>query len=308
MNVLIIGGTALIGPHVIRELFENNVKSIHTITRSGKNYYCEHSHSADRQDQAALQKIISKFKPDALIDMMPFSAADARILVATLSKLNYTIPVIAVSSIDVYAAYASLHETEKLPLQQCPITESMQLRKNLGPEGSTYDKLSVESIYRSNLQNACILRMPAIYGWPDCTRVSNYVDQMLDKKSKIHIESLQADWKFSRCLHKNAAHAIVLATLARLSGIHAYNVAEEEVFTEREWIQKLATLCGWKGSIIETECGPTSANWRQHFYVTSKKIRTELGYSEKYSPIEGLADTVAFHAYQRINVEYHKYY
>lgn len=308
MRVLIIGGTALIGPHVIRELFENNVHDVHTMNRSGKSYFCEQNHGADRRDLASLQKTISEVKPDVLIDMIPFTAEDAKHVVSTFSKLSLDIPIVAISSIDVYAAYACLHSTEKLPLQECPLDEGMDLREKLGPEGHDYDKIAVESIYNENLKNVCILRLPAIYGWPDCTRVSNYLDQMLDGSCDIHLEPHLSDWIFSRCFHKNAAHAIALSVSAQLSGKHTYNVADKEAFTENQWVQKIANICGWKGSIIESKERADTINWQQHFYVSSEKIRSELGYTDKYSTSEGLADTVAFHAYQRTGTRYQKYY
>lgn len=303
-----IGGTALIGPHVIRELFENHVHDLHTINRSGRSYFCETSYASDRRDRVALQKIIDYVKPDVLVDMIPFTTQDAKLVVSTLSNLSLDIPVIAISSIDVYSAYAKLHGTEEVPPQVCPLTEGMELRESLGVEGESYDKLSVEKIYNECLENVCILRLPAIYGWPDSTRVSKYLDQMLGGSKEIRLEQHLGDWKFSRCFHKNAAHAIVICTLTRPTGQHTYNVADECTYTERQWIQKIAASCGWNGSIVETSDIEGTIDWQQHFYVSTEKIRSELGFVDKYSAAEGIADTVAYHAYQRTGSAYQKYY
>jgi len=308
MRVLVIGGTALIGPHVIRELSAYGVHDLHTMTRSGKSYYCETSHTVNRRDRKFLQKAISEIKPDVLVDMIPFTTEDANYLVASLDNLHLEIPVIAISSIDVYAAYACLHQTEMLPPQKCPLTEGMELRKELGPEGSEYNKLSIESIYNDNLKNVCILRLPAIYGWPDCTRISNYLSQMLDGVNEIELEQNLGNWKFSRCFHKNAAHAIAISVLAKLSGKHTYNVADEEVYSERQWIQKIANICGWSGSIVETARPDSKTNWEQDFYVSTEEIRSKLNYTDKYPTTDGLVDTIAFHAYQRSGRTYKKYY
>jgi len=300
--VLIIGGTALIGPHVLRELSTSGVKELHTITRTGKSYYCEHSHIGDRRDLNSLRQKIKDIKPDVLVDMIPFTQQDASCLVSAISDTY--VNVIAISSIDVYSAYASLHKTEQLPLQECPLTESMNLRSAHGPEGKAYDKLSVESIYCSNLENISILRLPAIYGWPDTTRVSHYLDQMLDGCEQIKLERSLANWMFSRCFHKNAAHAIALSVLSGNSGQHTYNVADDKTFTERQWIEKIADICGWTGTIVEVSKVTNSPNWLQHFYVSTVKIRSELKYQEMYSPDEGLVDTIAFHAFQRTGNTY----
>lgn len=309
LRVLLIGGTALIGPHVIRELMSNDVFDLHTLTRQGKKYYCETAHQADRRDLPALSSAISRIRPDVIVDMIPFTAVDASNLVSAITGSDTKL--IAVSSIDVYSAYACLHQTENTPVQTGPLTETMPVRKALGPEGIAYDKLSVEAIYNDNLSDVCILRLPAIYGWPDCTRVSAYLDKMLDGADKITLDKHLGNWKFSRCLHKNAAYAIALSVLSKQTGRHTYNVADEIVYTERQWIEKIGKACGWHGTIVESDSSDSSdktINWLQDFYVSTEKIRSELDYFDKYSSDEGLTDTVAFHAYQRTGVTYKKYY
>jgi len=313
VRILIIGGTALIGPHLVRELLLDQLlpgkrNVIHTLTRTGKTSFCETAHRADRSNKSALKGVIQTIKPDAVIDMIPFTRWDADVLVSALAELDLSIPVVAISSIDVYAAYAHLHQSEKIPFQQCPITETMPLRTKLGPEGPDYDKLAIESIYQKHIQNLCVLRLPAIYGWPDTTRVADYLEPMLNGESHIRLSEDKANWMFSRCLHKNAAYAIYLAVSARLTGQHFFNVGEEVVFTEREWIQKIAAHCGWSGELDESMSEASMVDWKQHFYVCTQRIRTELGYKEKYSIEEGLADTIAFHAYQRGGGAYEKYY
>ncbi len=308
MRVLIIGGTALLGPHLIRELFENGIFDVQTMTRTGQQVLCERAHIADRRDKGSLQDLLRQVKPDVIVYMIPFTQEDAALLTTALTTLGITIPVIALSSIDVYAAYANLHRTEIASLQQYPITEDMPLRTQLGPEGLAYDKLSIEFSYTEQLNNVCILRLPAIYGWPDTTRVSQYLDRMLDGDTEIVIQPGERDWLFSRSFHKNVAHAIYLAVQASLPGVNIFNVAEEEAFTTQQWIQKIASVCGWQGQTVAKSTADETLNWQQHFHVSSEKIRQQLGYDEKYSINEGLADTIAFHSYQRTGRTYKKYY
>ena len=308
MRVLIIGGTALVGPHLIRELFENGVFDVHTMTRTGQRVLCERAHIADRRDKGALLELLRLVKPDVIVDMIPFTQEDATLLVTALTNLGIAIPVIALSSIDVYAAYANLHRTETTALQQCPVAEDMPLRTQLGPEGKAYDKLSIESSYTEQLKTICILRLPAIYGWPDTTRVSQYLDRMLDGDTEITIQPGESDWLFSRSFHKNVAYAIFLAVKANLPGVNIFNIAEKDAFTTRQWIQKIASVCGWQGQIVAKSTPDDTLNWQQHFHVSSEKIRQQLGYDEKYCINEGLADTIAFHSYQRTGRNYKKYY
>ena len=184
----------------------------------------------------------------------------------------------------------------------------MALRTAYGPEGAAYDKIGVERIYREAFVDLTILRMPAIYGWPDKTRVQFYLDQMLKGATKIKIPKDRASFKFSRCLHKNAAFAISLAVRSDLVGQRIYNVAEPPTFTEYEWAQRIAQHCGWPGDFEVSEPNEEAFKPLQHFEVDTQAIRNELGFEEKFDPAAGLADTIAFYAYSKFGKQYEKYY
>ncbi len=305
MKILIIGGTSLIGPHLIKELLNNNY-SVATFTRSGKNFLTENSFQGNRNNSNDLSSAISKFKPKIIVDMIPFTRLQAMILADLIKDKN--IPLIALSSIDVYSAYAKLHQTEEVNYQKCPIIETDTLRKKLGPEGEKYDKLAVENIYSSRIDNITIIRLPAIYGSPDSTRIDDYLIPMLQKQNEIEIPSHKKNWKFSRALHKNCAFGVFLTIKHHKTGQHIYNISEEIDYTETEWISKIAKVCGWKGKIkaqvdLGEDCG-----YKQDFYVSSKKIRSDLGFYEKYNPDDGLEENVLFLAYQYLGKTYNKYY
>lgn len=303
-----IGGTSLVGPHVIRELLSAVDTSVWTLTRTGSPYFCETSLSGDRDDFSVVKDAIAAAQPNVIIDMIPFTARNADTLAAAVRSIGVKPRLVAVSSIDVYRAFGRLNKTEDAPFQSCPISESMELRIKLGPQGTAYDKISVEQIYADAFEDATILRLPATYGWPDTTRVEQYLDQMLDGAATINIPDNLASFRFSRCLHKNAAFAIALAAHARHTGYRVYNVAEAKVFSELEWAGKIAACCGWRGEITVTPWTSDAERPQQQFEVATDAIRKELGFYEKYDVDEGLSDTVAFHAYQRLGKSYAKYY
>ena len=303
-----IGGTALVGPHLIRELASQPDSRIWTLTRSGKPYFCETSLQGDRDDETNLIRAIETSQPDIIIDMIPFTAANSSILVSAASKSRTTARLVAVSSIDVYSAFGRIHGTEEASFQPSPISEGMALRVSLGPEGAAYDKIGVENILREGFENTTVLRLPAIYGWPDTTRVQEYLDQMLDGVSKIELSEDRASFRFSRCLHKNAAFAIFLATQSSDVGSATYNVAEAITYSELEWAKRIASFCGWQGDFKIAPWREGAENPRQHLDVATDAIRRDLGFFEKYDVDEGLADTIAFHAYQRLGRRYRKYY
>ncbi|WP_171181556.1 NAD(P)-dependent oxidoreductase [Ruegeria sp. HKCCD8929] len=307
MRILIIGGTALVGPHLIRELSSDRATRIWTLTRAGRPYFTEDALTGDRRDAATLRDALETARPDVVVDMIPFTQADAQGLAQAARTYGHPVRLVALSSIDVYAAYGRLHGTEEVPLQPVPITETMALRQKLGFDGAAYDKLGIERIYREAFTDLTLLRLPAIYGWPDTTRVLPYLDQMLDGAETITLPADRAAFRFSRGLHKNIALAAALTVMHPGGGQKIYNVAEPRAFSELDWIRKIAAACGWRGeTIVEPSAHPNTPV--QHLEVASDAIRRDLGFHEKYDVDEGLADTVAFHAYQRLGKPYRKYY
>lgn len=308
-KILIIGGTGLIGPYLLQELNRSFTNAtIVTMTRTGKSFFTETSVKAARGDASQFEALLRDVAPDILIDMIPFTAEHAQITSSFIKQISPDLPVIALSSIDVYAAYAKLHRTENIAYQNCPLTEASPLRQKFGPEGRKYDKLNVEKIYRQTLENVTILRLPATYGWPDTSRIETYLDPVLDRQESITLSTEQANWKFSRCLHKNAAYAILKTIEADQCGHHTYNVAEPTAHTELQWCQKIATLCGWHGEIILSDNMPGPIDFAQDLFVSSDKIRNDIHFHEKYSPDDGLADCIKLHAYARFKTPYKQSY
>lgn len=305
MKILLIGGTSLIGPHLIKELLLENYE-VATFTRSGRNYLTEISFQGNRNNKDELQKIINKYKPQIVVDMIPFTKGQADILAEIIEDKD--IFLIALSSIDVYSAYAKINKTENIDYQECPIKETDSLREKLGPEGEKYNKIAVEKTYLKEIENVSILRLPAIYGSPETSRIDDYLTPMLLKKEEIFISPQRKSWKFSRALHKNIAFGIFLVVKARNKGKYIYNIAEEKAYTEKEWIEKIAKIIDWKGRILENIDLDSDVDLQQDFYVSSEKIRKELGFYEKYDTDDGLEENIFFSAYQHFGRDYKKYY
>lgn len=305
MKILLIGGTSLIGPHLIKELLLEDYE-VATFTRTGKNYLVETSFKGNRNSKADLQKIIDEYEPQIIVDMIPFTKEQADILAGIIT--NKDVFLIALSSIDVYSAYAKINKTESIDYQECPIKETDSIREELGPEGEKYNKIAIEKTYLKEIENVNILRLPAVYGSPETSRIDDYLTPMLQKKEEIFISPQRKNWKFSRALHKNIAFGIFLVVKAKNKGKHIYNIAEEKAYTEKEWIEKIAKVVGWKGNVLENNDFDTNVDLQQDFYVFSEKIRKELGFYEKYNTDEGLEENIFFSVYQHFGRDYKKYY
>lgn len=303
MRILMIGGTKLTGPYVIRELLAAGCE-VFVLSRTGCPAFCETAMRGDRRDTGVLDAAIEAAVPDVVIDMVPFTVGDANGLVRGLSTTRRRVPVVACSSCDVYAAYGRIHGTEVAPEQLCPISEDAALRSAFGPEGASYDKTGIERAYAEALDDLTVLRLPVIYGWPDATRIAPFLDPMLDGNRSIALPEGRRDFRISRTLHRNAAHAVALAALSGAGGRRAFNVAEPEAPTEQEWAPMIARACGWRGD-FEIVPGPGPV---QDLVISSSRIRGELGYAEIADPEEGLSDAVAFHAWSRRSIVYEKGY
>ena len=300
MKITVIGGTGLMGPSLVQQLVEAG-DEVCCINRSGVNPVNTNAMACDRHDEHKLRDILSTIRPDLLIDMIPYTAKEARSL-STLIRKTGT-PLLAISSIDVYKAYNVLHKTIAPNYQACPLKEGDELRTQLSFEGLTYDKLNVERIYLETLKNVTLFRMPAIYGWPDTSRIAHYVDFMLQNSRPMPIHPGYLNWKFSRALNKNCAFAITLAKT--LTGQHIYNVAEEKTHTEQEWFAKIASHLHWEYGTVADASTPIPYNLdpKQHWFVSSEKIREELGFYEKYDPETELSNTIQMYLDSREKIE-----
>ena len=304
MKFLVLGGTALTGPHVIRQLVGHHVT---TLSRNKRQIITEKTVKGDRLFTSNIERALISSDPDVVIDMVPFTVDGARALVDAFAEWGKQVPVVALSSIDVYASYARIHNTEQFGQQITPAREDAQLRTQLGAEGAAYDKIGIERLYQDTLEDLTTIRAPVVYGWPDGTRIASYFEPMLEGKTSIEIAQDLMSFRISRSLHKNVAHAICLAAQARPKGHAVFNVAEPPQYSELEWAQRIARLAGWEGSF---EPGPNY--WphepEQDVTADSTAIRDALGYTEIYDPEEGLRDALAFWSHHRSGWVYQKGY
>lgn len=290
-TILLIGGTGLMGPAVVRELEELG-QNVICINREGKHPTKGYAYTAERSSVVDLRNIFRRFEAFTLIDMIPYTAVQAAKL---LESLNGKQPrLVAVSSIDVYQAYNNLHSQGR-PIdefQKVPLLESSALRSRVSFQGLEYDKLNVERIYSSYFDQYAILRMPAIYGLPDTSRIERYFSPLVSGDEIVMHPGL-AKWRFSRSLNLNCAHAISLC--ADFNGREFFNVAEEKHYSEKEWCLLIADLLGKQANFRfdATAAVPFDMNTGQHWTVDSSKIRSTVAYTEKYNPEQGIREVLS---------------
>jgi nucleoside-diphosphate-sugar epimerase len=309
MNIVVIGGTGFMGPYVVRSLARQG----HTVTvlHRGQTEHplalsVNHIHHpalriGERSRLPSLRSELAEADPDVILDMIAVTAQCAWHGVETFRGLAPR--VVVISSADVYRVYAQLNKTEAAPVDPNPCTESAPLRTKFYPYRADdpppidsprrwtfdYDKILVEQVYRSQPSfQTTVLRLPMVYGIGDFQhRFYPYLKRMDDHRPAILFSEPAAAWRGTRGYMENVAHAISLAVTTPAAAGKTYNVADDPTVTEREWVERFATITGWKGRIVivpadqlPEDLRGNEVDYSQHLITDSTLIRTELGYQE----------------------------
>src|SRR6201987_4253527 len=131
MRILLIGGDGFIRPFVFGPLKERGhaLAVFHRGTTPAPGGVDEIR--GDRNQLNASAQELKRFAPDVVIDLVTSSGPQAEHLMNIFR--GATRRVVMLSSIDVYRAVGVSHGTESGPLQEVPLTEESELRRNLHP-------------------------------------------------------------------------------------------------------------------------------------------------------------------------------
>lgn len=316
MRILVIGGTGFIGPWVVRSLIEQGHEVV-VFHRGQSNpalpgdvrHICGVRHAL--ADSVAEFR---RFSPDVVIDFILASEAQARVTMDLFRGIAER--VIALSSGDVYRAIAIIHGLDTGPPQPVPLTEDSELRKQkpYRPEvlegllqvvpwlDLDYDKIPVERVVMGDAElEGTVLRLPMVYGPGDSFhRLHPYLKRMDDGRRAILVQQDAADWRGPRGYVENIAAAIALATVSPQAAGRIYNVADTESLSEVEWVQTVGRAAGWLGSVVAVPKEQTPQHLRtpfdskQHWTMSSARIRAELGYAELVPLEESLRRTIGW--------------
>jgi nucleoside-diphosphate-sugar epimerase len=312
MQILVIGGTGFTGVHVLRRLVKDghNVAVFHRgQTQTELPPAVQHIYG-ERKDLSTFVAVFKKFAPDVVLDMIPYIEQDALTLIDTFRSMAKR--VVAISSMDVYAAYGRFRRSEAGEPEQKPFGEDAPLRSNLFPyreyaKGSddpvyNYDKILVERVVMNDSKlPGTVLRLAKVYGFGDNQhRAFEYVKRMDDGRPVILLEERKAQWRWTRGYMENVAVAIVLAVLNEQAANRIYNVGDADALTEAEWVRGLGCAAGWDGEVVAAPRDilpkhlAEDYDYRHNLAANTSRIREELGYAEPISREEALKQTVAW--------------
>jgi nucleoside-diphosphate-sugar epimerase len=313
MRILLIGGNGFIGRFVAAALQQqgHTTAVFHRGTAPAPDGVVELR--GDRHQLKASTQELRHFGPDVVIDFVISSGAQAEELMNLFR--GATRRVIMLSSIDVYRAVGVSHGTETGPLQEVPLTEESELRRNLHPyppesmkmmrkifswATDDYDKIPAERVVLNDGQlPGTVLRLPMVYGPGDpLRRFYPVVKRVADGRRHILFPETLAAWRSPRGYVENVAAAIVLAAMDDRAAGRIYNVCEQPSFSELEWARRIAGEMRWDGDFVVLPLERTPrhlmrpGNAAQHWSASSTRIRQELGYEEPVALEEAIRRTV----------------
>ena len=300
MRVLVIGGTRLSGPDIVRELLERDhlPAVLHRGEHEPKLPGCVQHFHGDAGDVELLRYARREFQPTALIHMWAMHPTDIETTVNVFGEELERF--VMISSGDVYAAFEAF-ESRRPTYQPSPIAEDAPLRScPYKYEGGSYDKVGAE---RAALQAwdgrklpSVIVRYPGVYGFGP-VREWYWVKRIRDGRHRIALPDGGLNI-FHRGFAANLAHAVCLA-LERAEPGSVYNAGDESQFNVRQLTEMIADIAGheWEEVSVPGESWPWGTPYslyQGHLLYDLTRIKEELGYRDIVSPQEALRVTVEY--------------
>jgi nucleoside-diphosphate-sugar epimerase len=302
VRILIIGGTGMTGPFLVRGLLAqgHEVHLLHRQESASPLLAGAHQWLADRDQLPALRPRIAELGPEVVVHMVAFQERHAADLLAAASGIASRIVII--SSCDVYRAYGCLHRAEAGPIERGPLAETAPLRTRFELHGGGYEKIAVERVAACDPRLPCtILRYPAVYGPGDAQhRLRAWVRRMDDGRPAVLLGAAQAGFRFAIGYVENVAAAAASAITHPAASGRVYNCGDPQTPTAGDWLASVAAAIGWRGRIL---LAPEAAlpthlatpyDYQHHLVVDTTRLRDELGFTEPVAPAERLARTIAW--------------
>lgn len=294
MRVIVLGGTRFIGRAITEALTAQGhaVLVAHRgVTEPADLPAAEHLH-AERADWPGHQAVFAAFGADAAVDV---SAADGPGARAALAVLPPGIPLVAVSSVDVYRAYESLHRGAQT--DPVPLTEESPLRSGRFTGGPQWENLEVEEAYLA--AGATILRLGCVYGEHDYAhRFEPVLRRVRAGRPQIPVGAASFVW--SRVYVGDVARAVLAALDNRRGAGQCLNIVESQAAPMRLFYEQVISAADASLELVQVpdEALPpdleVAGTLSQHLLASPAKAREVLGWQATASP-EVMRRAVAWH-------------
>lgn len=303
MRVLVIGGTRFIGRRVVEQLVGRGDDVL--VAHRGHSEpvglpECRHLHAA-RHEFGRVAHQVGSFAPDAVVDTVALTAADADAVLPHLPD----VPIVVLSSVDVYQAYDVFrHGGAEAPV---PIDETAPVRTERYPyrgmdvggavDTETYEKLDVEPAYLA--RGGVVLRLGFVYGEHDGQRREEFVLRRV-RAGRERMPIGTGMFLGSRCYVGDVATAVLAAVHTPAASGEVFNVVESRTPTVLGWAREILTAAGHAMELVRVpdeelpgDLKLTGA-WPQHLLFGNAKARRVLDWSP-VDPAETVPRSVRWH-------------
>ena len=278
MRVIVLGGTRFIGRAVAEALTTagHAVLVVHRgISEPADLRGVEHLH-AERVAWPRYGTAFAAFGADAAVDVSAGNGPDAR---AALAVLPPGIPLVALSSVDVYRAYEALHSGRQT--DPVPLTEESPLRTARHIDGPKWENLDVEEAYLA--AGATILRLGAVYGEHDYQRrFEPALRRVRAGRSRLPFGA--GSFLGSRVYVGDVARAVLAALGTRRGAGQCLNVVEGQAAPMRLFYEQVISAAGASLELVRVpdEALPPdlqeTGTLSQHLLVSPLKAGEVLGW------------------------------
>jgi nucleoside-diphosphate-sugar epimerase len=290
VRVVILGGTRFIGRAIVDELATDHALLVvhrgeHEPTDLPE---VEHLHVA-RRELTTVRRELDRFGADAVVDVGAMNADDAR---QAVDAIPGDVRRVAISSMDVYRAYESLHTNRQT--DAVPLDEDAPLRARRHIDGPDVENLEVESVYRP--LDATVLRLGAVYGEHDYQDRLEFVLRRV-RAGRRRIPIGPGTFLFSRVYVRDVARVVRLALETDAARGEPFNVCERRTWSYRRLAEEIVGAAASGAELVvvpETDLPGDmllTATLSQHLLGDPTKARGMLGWEET-DPREALARTV----------------
>lgn len=299
MKIAVLGGTRFIGRAAAEELAAAGHELL--IVHRGQLEPADmprvdHLH-CERSELVSHKKELTAFAPEAVIDCLALSRADAE---GALQAIPDARRRIVISSVDVYRAFGSLltgRESDPVPItEESPVRSERYPYRGQLPGRDDYDKLDVEDVYAA--AHALVLRLPMVFGEHDYQRREEFLLRRV-RAGRKRIPFGAGTWLTCRVYVRDIARAIRLA-LDKPDVTGTLNICEDRTYSMGLWARMILEAAGWDAELVrvpDDRLPPDlqeTGSLPQHIATSSAKARRLLGWSTS-DPEESLRTTVRWH-------------
>lgn len=294
MRVVILGGTWFVGRAICTELAArgHELLVVHRGQAEPPDLAAARHLHAERASWPRHRAEIAGFRPDAAVDV---AALDGKGADDALRALPDGLRLVALSSVDVYRAYESVHA--KIHTDPVPLTEQSPLRTTRHLDGPQWENLDIEARYLA--AGAAVLRLGAVYGEHDYQHRLEFILRRV-RAGRTRIPFGAGTVLFSRVYVGDVATAVAAAVETTAGEGEPFNVVESATPSIRLLAEQIlaavdsdAQLVTVPDHVLPADLRSTGAG-AQAMLADASKARQQLGWRES-DPEQALRRTIEWH-------------